>query len=86
MIVVKYSLLLFVFFIFCSPAKAEKYFERDMVERLVRLETKLDNNNLLVFETKKDLPKQIDEIKTGLQEQIDDSKNEIRLFEYGHLA
>lgn len=35
-----------IFFMFFSSVKAEKDFEKEMIERLVRLETKVNNNNL----------------------------------------
>ena len=67
----KYLRILVLFFIFTISSKAEKSFEREIIERLARLETKVDNNALMISETKKDL-----------QKQIDDSKTETRSFEY----
>lgn len=71
----KHFVVLCLFFIATSNLIAEENFEREIIERLARLETKVDNNASLISETKKDL-----------QKQTDDAKSETRSFEYWALG
>lgn len=67
----KHFVVFCLFFIATSNLIAEENFEREIIERLARLETKVDNNASLISETKKDL-----------QKKMDDAKSETRSFEY----